>query len=299
MKLLIQLTFNNGLGNLYCGAVDIINFVRKHKEWGYSAELIFASNGNAGGNKFIDFVEFEEIFDLEEFKIFDNIRSVHGSISSKEFEGYTYHSTQYGPNYPGAHWWDVFFDVVPKEEYPKYSHSMETLLSNQQIPEYLPRLNQKVYDKVNDFKKNNFDIDKVIQVRYLDYFLNPPEDFKNFTEQLYSKVEKSENKFYLMSNNQYIIDKLSELPNIVLYSYNHLDKLPNDHSYFFYHKHIDRSILLDRLYDNLAEMTLLSEYETIYFYTSYSWMSTFLYYSKANNKNQNLINITNNLDLIQ
>lgn len=299
MKLLIQLTFNNGLGNLYCGVVDIIKYVRKHKEWGYSAELIFASNGNAGGNKFIDFVEFEDIFDLEEFKIFDTIRSVRDSISTKEFEGYTYHSTQYGPNHPGAHWWDVFFDIIPEEQYPKYAHSMETLLSNQQKPEYLPKLNQIVYNKVNEFKKNNPHVDKVIQVRYFDYYINPPDDFKNYVNQLYEKILNSKQKFYLMSNNQYIIDKLCELSNIVLYPYNYLDKLPNDHSYFFYHKHIDRSILLDRLYDNLSEMALLCEYETIYFYTPYSWLSTFLYYSKSNNETQNLININHNLDLIQ
>ena len=75
MKLLIQLTFNNGLGNLYCGAVELLHFANHYKNLGYDCELIFASNGSGGNNnKYIDFVEFEEIFDVDSFKIFNKIK---------------------------------------------------------------------------------------------------------------------------------------------------------------------------------------------------------------------------------
>jgi hypothetical protein len=298
MKLLIQLTFNNGLGNLYCGTVEVLHFVQKYKDLGYYCELIFASNGTHGGNKFINFVKFEDIFDLESFKVFDNIRSFEHSTNSKEFEGYNYHSTQYGPNHPGAHWWDIFFDEIPDEVFPKYAYNMETLLSNQHVPVFLPRFNKRVYQKVKKFRKKNKSITKSIQIRYFDYNLIPDESYKILTENLFNKVLNSDEIFHFSSNNQYMIDKLKSLSNIKTYKYKNLDVLPNDHSYYFFHKHIDNQVLLNRVYDNLAEMVSLSHYDEIYYITSFSWITTFLYYSRSNNPNQKLININSNIDAI-
>lgn len=300
MKLLIQFTFNNGLGNLYCGAVEILNFANYYKNLGYSCDLIFASNGNAGGNKFIGQVNFEEIFDIKSFNIFDTITNLEHSTGDKEYGGYKYHSTQYGPNHPGAHWWDVFFDEFPEEEvYPKYAFNMETLLSNQHIPNWLPKLNEKVYEKVDLFLSKNGPIDRAIQIRYNDYTINPHEEFKNFCFNLKEKLNSLDSKFYITTHNKFAIDTLSDLPNSVTYEYKHLDVLPNDHCYYFYHRNFERDILLERLYDNLAEMVLLSVCDTIYFSTSISWTTTFLYYSKSNNPNQKLIHINNNLEIIE
>jgi hypothetical protein len=300
MKLLIQLTFNNGLGNLYCGTVELLNFAHYYKEIGYDCELIFASNGNAGSNKFIDYVEFDEIFDLESFKIFDKITNVKQSIGDKEYNGYKYHSTQYGPNHPGAHWWDVFFDVLPKELHPKWPFNMETLLSKQHVPLWLPKLNKTIYEKVDNFIKKNGKFNKGIQLRYNDYSLNPDEDFKKYCNRIFEILKPAESRFYVTSHNQYAIDVLSKLENSIIYEYNHLNDLPNDHCYYFYNKNFSREILLERLYDNLTEMVLLSKCDTIYFYvSSISWTSTFLYYSKSNNPEQQLININNDLNLIE
>lgn len=299
MKLLIQLTFNNGLGNLYCGVIEILHFVEVYKNLGYNCDLIFSSNGSSGGNKFINFIKFEDIFDVSSFKVFDSIKSIEYSINDKEFEGYTYHSTQYGPDYPGAHWWDVYFDTVPEMIFPKNQYNMSTLMSKEFIPKFLPKFNEIVYKKVELFRIKNDGIKKSIQVRNCDYNLNPTDEFKTFSEKLYETVLDSKTKFHFMSNNQLIIDKLKNLSNIKTYEFNNLELLPNDHSYYFYHKHIDYGILLDRLYDNLAEMVLLSYYDIIYYYTSLSWVSTFLYYSKSNNSEQQLININSDLTLIK
>lgn len=300
MKLLIQLTFNNGLGNLYCGTVEILNFANYYKSLGYTCDLLFASNGNAGGNKFIGQVDFEEIFDLSSFDIFDTIINLPHSTGDKNYMGYKYHSTQYGPNHPGAHWWDVFFDEFPDEEvYTKYAFNMETLLRNESIPKWLPKLNKKIYEKVDCFLEKNGPINKAVQIRYNDYTLNPHEDFKNFCINLREKLNSIGDKFYITSHNKYAIDTLSDLPNSVTYNYNHLDILPNDHCYYFYHTNFEKDLLLDRLYDNLAEMVLLTYCDTVYHSTSISWTTTFLYYSKSNNPNQKLININNNLNLIE
>jgi hypothetical protein len=299
MKLLIQLTFNNGLGNLYCGLVEVINFVTKYKELGYNCELIFASNGNSGSNKFINFIEIGEIFDLDILSVFDRVRSIENSISSKEFEGYKYHSTQYGPDFPGAHWWDVFFDEFPDEVLPKYAYNMETLFSGQLLSKHLPKFNGKIYEKVLKFKQENEEVKNAIQIRYFDYRINPEPEFKEYMDKLYEKVKNSKNKFHVMSNNDFAVSKLKELDNVVTYKFNNVDELPNDHGYYFYHKNFEREILLDRLYDNIAEMIVLKDYENVYYSTSYSWASTFLYYSKSNNPDLKLININSNLDLIE
>lgn len=300
MKLLIQLTFNNGLGNLYCGVVEVLNFTNYYKDLGYECELIFASNGNQGSNKYIDYIEFEEIFDKDSFGVFDKITNTQHSISDKNYKGYTYHSTQYGPDNPGAHWWDVFFDEIPSEIYPKHVFNMETLLRNENVPITLPKLNVKIYDKVKNFLENNSHISEAIQIRYNDYALSPAEDFKIYCENLYEKLKTINKKFYLTSHNQYAVDKLSELENVIIYKYKNLNELPNDHCYYFYNKNFSREVLLERLYDNLAEMVILSNFETIYFYfSSISWTTTFLYYSKSNNPSQKLININNNLEIIE
>lgn len=299
MKLLIQLTFNNGLGNLYCGAVELLDFANHYKTVGYECELLFASNSStAFNNKYIDFVEFEEIFDIDSFNIFNKIRSIKNAVGKKEYEGYTYHSTQYGPDYPGAHWWDVFFDEYPEKIYPKLSVQFNTLLQN--TPKWLPKLNEKIYKRVDNFLEKNVGINEGIQIRYCDYNFNPHEDFKMYCKNLSDKLQSTNRKFYVTSHNQFAIDMLSTLDNVVTYEYSNINELPNDHSYYFYHKTLSRGIYLDRLYDNLAEMVLLSKCDKIYFYFySISWTTTFLYYSKSHNKNQQLININNDLNLIE
>ena len=299
MKLLIQLTFNNGLGNLYCGAVEVLHFVDFYKQKGYDCELLFASNGNMGSNKFINYVEFEEIFDVESFSVFDKITNIEHSTRDKNYDGYTYHSTQYGPDFPGAHWWDVFFDEIPEEPiHPKFAYNMETLMRKESIPKFLPKLNKKIYEKVDLFLDENNEFTKSIQIRYNDYQLNPSDDFKLFCEKTYEKLNSIDETFYVTTHNKYATDILNKLDNTIMYNYNNIDDLPNDHGYYFYHKNFDREILLERLYDNLTEMVLLSKCDIIYFYTSISWTSTFLYYSLSNNQKQKLININNNIENI-
>lgn len=297
MKLLIQLTFNNGLGNLYCGVIEILHFVEKYKKLGYSAELIFAINGSACGNKFIDFCNFEDIFDVDDFKMFDRIRTFQNSIGIKEFEGYTYHSTQYGPDYPGAHWWDVYFDTIPDKVFPKDAYNVETLLSKQHVPSFIPKFNKKVYHKVKKFRKKNKNIETAIQVRYFDSSTNPDQSFLDFVENLFYGVEKSKKKLHVSSNNPHLLTKLSILKNVVEYEFSGLDKLTNDHNYYLHFKNFENEFLYDRLLDNIAEMVILSHYDKIYYKTFFSWNSTFLYFALCNNQNLKLININDNTNI--
>lgn len=300
MKMMIQLTFNNGLGNLYCGMIEIMHFLEHYKNQGYYIELVFSSNGSGAQNKFIGNCTIEEIFEEEDLNFFDKITNRQSSITSKEYENYKYHSTQYGPNEPGVHWWDVFFEIMPDEIPPKNPYNMETLLNGKHVPKFKPRLNKRVYEKVENFVKEKGKIDKILQVRYFDLRPTPEEDFQNFCFKVKDKINEEENnKFYISTHNQFLRDTVGNLPNVILYDFDKISELPNDHGYYYYHKNFDREFLLDRLYDNLAEMVLISQLDYLYYFTSYNWISTFIYYAKSQKPELNLIRINqNNLDII-
>jgi len=300
MKLLIQLTFNKGLGNLYCNVIEILDFVTYYNNIGYKCELIFSSNGHLRKNKYINFIKFEDIFDLSLFDVFDTIRNFEDSITNTEFESFTYHSTQYGAEHPGIHSWDVYFNnSINFLPYPKRIATMESLLHNQFNPKLIPKLNKKIYKKAIDFINQNKNITKSIHIRYCDYSISPNDYFKKMSRNLFTILKSTKTNFHFMSNNQYIIDEITKLPNIKKYDFKNLEILSNDHPYFHHIGNVDYDILLDRFYDNLTEMVILSYYDTIYYSTLVGpWTSTFLYYSTINNPNQNLINISNNFELI-
>lgn len=300
MKLLIQLTFNKGLGNLYCNVVEILDFVTYYRDNGYKCELIFSSNGFLRKNKYINFIKFEDIFDLSLFDVFDTIRNFEDSITNTEFEGLTYHSTQYSAEHPGIHSWDVYFDkpinILPHN---KKTASMETLLSNKFQPKLVPKLNKKIHEKAFEFISNNKNTTKAIHIRHGDYIMSPNDHFKELSKNLFTILNNSNDNFHFMSNNDYIINEITKLPNIVKYDFKNLKILPNDHPYYHHCANIEYEILLERFYDNLTEMCTISYYDTIYYFTLVGpWTSTFLYYSKIANPNQKLINIRDNLNLI-
>jgi hypothetical protein len=292
MKILIQLIFNNGIGNLYCGMVEIMDFLHPYKESGYFIELVFASNGGGGSNKYINYCNIEEIFDENYLMFFDKITNLEMSITDRQYGDYKYHSTQYGPNNPGIHWWDVFVSSDDIIVNPKKAFNVETLLSRINVPNYLPKYNSKIHNRVETFLSKKNKINKVIQIRYFDYRLNPEDDFVKFCDLLNNKIKLSSDIFYISSNNQYILDVLKLNQNVVTYEYENINELPNDQGYYFYHKNFERDFLLSRLYDNICESVILSLFDEIYYFTSYSWSSTYLYYALSNNPKLKLIELT-------
>jgi hypothetical protein len=293
MNLVVQITFNNGLGNLYCGLVNILDMVGKYKVLGYRCKLIFASNGCCGGNKYIDFCRFESIFDLKFFeKYFDEIVSLEHSITEKEYDGLVYHSTQFGPDYPGCHWWDIFLPNGEKLIFERVNGDVNSFLDKTFYPDIFPKFSEIIYDNIKNFKFDST-IDNVIQIRHFDYNIQPEESFQNDIMKINNYINKENEYFYVCSNNQYALDTLSKNEKVFIKTFENLEKLPNDHGYNFYNKKVSDEILYNRLVDNLSEMVNLSRYSNLFYYTSFSWISSFLYYSLVNNKNQKLINIKN------
>lgn len=295
MKVIIQHNWTTGLGDLFCAATEYLNFIRHLKTLGYETELLFSF----GNNKFISKNEFDIIFDKKSFNLFDSISVLDNSIYDKKFKGLNYFHTQYGPTTPGQHWWDTYFDVIPEDiSYPNYNP--QTFLNRTMIPEIFPIFNEKVYQKVTEFRGKLPKNYSYIQIRYWDYANNSiDKDFEYDIDSLYLKIEKSEKIFHVGSNNSVVLDKLKNLNNVIIYEFNDLDLFSNDHSYYYYNKHISNDILLERLYNNLAEMVSISESQNIFLYTKFSWVSNFLYYGMSKNINQfNFKLINNNLNSV-
>jgi hypothetical protein len=301
MKIVIQHNFSTGLGDLYCACTEYLNFIKKYKEAGYETELQFCFNSSSFSNKYIGYCDFEELFDISSFYIFDKITTKRYSTCDLILNGAKYIHTQYGPKTPGVHFWDIFLDgdeiTIPPNviKYPNYCPT--SFLKDKFKPEIRPIFNSEVYKRYNIFKNSIPTNHHSVQFRYYDFcnLLNEP--LISSLNIFQDKISNSKNSYHLGSNNQYFLNTLSKLDNVFTYKFKNLDVFTNDHSYFYYNKGIKKELLLDRIYDNLAEMISFKDSQTITHFSVLNWVSNFLYYSFINSdKDIDFINIGSNLD---
>lgn len=286
MKALIQHNWTSGLGDLYCAICEYLDYTEKLKEIGYEVELFFAFTKF---NKYITPVELDLIFNMETFKIFDKVTVSEYPINVEEYNEYRFHSSVYGSKTPGNHWWDVFYDNAPNNTIDKISVNPTTILRHENEIKNKPIFNDEIYRRVLNFKeKINKEYD-FIHIRYFDYKNYGIEDwFKIMVDELHDNIKKSDKYFHIGSNSPYLNEKLHNLDNVIQYGFNNLDILTNDHFYGQLNKNrkeITTEILLDRLYDNLAEMISIENAKRIHGYTSYGWTSNFLSHGLISGKN--------------
>jgi hypothetical protein len=149
MKVIIQQNWTSGLGDLYTGACEYLNYVKILKELGYETELVFSIHSGLGGsNKYINEVKFEEIFDKKTFKVFDKISTKQWSHTEKTLDGLDYKFTVHGCNSPGVHWWDCFCDFLPENVQVPWYGSDRFLYTNDK-PEIFAKFNIEVYKRRN------------------------------------------------------------------------------------------------------------------------------------------------------
>jgi len=305
MKILIQHNWGTGLGDFYCAATEYTNFVSFFKEKGFQTELILSFNPPTG-NKFIGFTEFEKIFDINSFSVFDNIIVRKDTIKNETIGNLKYILTQYGPG-PGQHWWDIFSDETLNEyqKTPNYnSDRVIEIAGNGQInlskPNILPKFNQEVYNKCDRFFEKVPEDSQFLHIRYVDWHRRETQELKNIVRDLRDFITIKGGNFHVGTNNQYILENLSIMNNVYTYEYSNMDILPNDHTYYWFNQHISDDILLDRLYDNLAEMVSLTRPKKFYQLSIVSWHSNFLYYGLINrNSNFNFERIYLNYPIDQ
>lgn len=287
MKLLIQLHFQNGLGNLYTAVVQLLHFANYYKRLGYKCDFIFASKNTQGGNSWgLDKIDIEEIFDMDAFDVFDTVTNVEYSIMDKEYIGYTF----YSGGSPSGIWWDVFFSENVDNFYKlSYGNHDGHIFSNRDfIPEKIPQFNKKIIDRVKKFEEENIDVNESIQLRLFGFG-----DSENYNPNLielydtiYKKLSNKENKYFLTSSCVSCLGKLLTLPNIKLIESRLKNEYYGDIDYIY-----NRESRINFLYNNIAEMVLISKTNTVYHKTVLSWTSTFLYYAFVNNPNIKILKI--------
>ena len=287
MKLLIQLHFQNGLGNLYTSVVQLLHFANYYKKLGYKCNFIFAYKNTHGGNGWgLDKINIEEIFDMDAFDVFDTVTNVEFSIMDKEYIGYTF----YGGGSPSGVWWDVFFSENVDNFYQlSYGNYDGHIFSNRDfIPEKIPQFNKKIIDRVKNFEEENMDVNESIQLRLFGFG-----DSENYNPNLialydtiYEKLSNKEKKYFLTSSCVSCLGKLLKLPNVKIIDSRLKNEYYGDTDNFY-----DRESRINFLYNNIAEMVLISKTNTVYYKTVLSWTSTFLYYAFVNNPNIKILKI--------
>ena len=287
MKLLIQLHFQNGLGNLYTAVVQLLHFANYYKKLGYKCNFIFASKNTHGKNGWgLDKINIEEIFDMDAFDVFDTVTNVEFSIMDKEYIGYTF----YGGGSPSGVWWDVFFSENVDNFYQlSYVNHDGHIFSNRDfIPEKIPQFNKKIIDRVKNFEEENMDVNESIQLRLFGFG-----DSENYNPNLielydtiYEKLSNREKKYFLTSSCVSCLGKLLKLPNVKIIDSRLKNEYYGDTDNFY-----NRESRINFLYNNIAEMVLISKTNTVYYKTVLSWTSTFLYYAFVNNPNIKILKI--------
>ena len=290
MKVLIQLIFNSGLGNLYCGVTELLNFASECKTMGYCCELLFASNCSSD-NKYIGYVDFGEIFDVTSFTVFDKITSIRDSVKEKCYNEYIF-SSGFHVTEPGQHWWDIFLTdeclLLPGR--PHYD--IDTLCNGGVVPKLLPKFSSYINERAEKARESIPTIRKCISVRHDDLILQVGDEFKHYTTSMIEILKNTSEEFYVSSNNQWFLDSIKTLNNSVAFDFDDLDVFPNEYSYYLYNREVSRELLVNRLFDHICDMIIVSDFDIIYHHTSLGWVSTFLYYSLSHNNNQTLIDIT-------
>lgn len=288
MKLLIQLNFGL-LGNFYLSTTQLLDFTNYYKNLGYECHLIFASNTNGRNGYGIFDIQFEELFDTDDFKMFDSITTIEHAITDKNYNEYICHSS----NNPGQQWWDVFFNHQVNDLYTSnFNHHDSKGFSRENgEPTFLPKFNKIVYEKVKEFRDKYPQIDSTIQLRLYGY--GDKENFNLRLTQLYSElyesVKQSNRNFYLTSSCVSCLGDVVNLPNVYLFGNRKIEENLGDVN--FYEIEGGREKQLDVLYNYIAEMVMITETNDVY-YHSIHWPSTFMYYGFVNNKNIKISHIS-------
>lgn len=292
-KILIQLTFVNGVGNFYTALTQICKIVEECKKINYECHLIFARNSNIYGRNGwnVSDINFEELVDENTFKLFDSVENIDKSIITAKYKDFVCFDVNIG-----SCWLDIFYSHRDESLIEKINsyRSYETVKKEHfsLLPIIKPKLHPDIYAKVKKFKEKNADLNSAIQFRLGGYgdVNNTTQDLKN----LYKKVAdflKNENKnYFLTSSCISCLSEIYKLPNIKIFPFRHEYGDMGD-IYSFYDLKEDRDDLLNKLYDIFSEMVFMSDIKYIFHKTVLSWRSTFLNYAIINNQDIEIYNI--------
>lgn len=274
MKLLIQHNFITGLGDMYVSVTQYLEFANDYKNRGYETELVVCFRGN----KYIDIIDFSEIFDMEYFNVFDKISYVKTPILTKKYEDMSYVFTanlMVDPK-PGQQDWDVFLSVDDDNLTIPNSTTYRLLVDNN-LPKIKPKFSKEIIEKSNGLS-NQIGVNyNYLQIRMNDEKRLTEDDFK-MLELFHNKIIQTNDMFHIGSNSHEVLNFFRDKKNVFTYGFKSICEYDSNHNYFA-HTNLTNEEYIERLKENIVEMVSIKNAKKIYQYSEIFWISQFLFYS--------------------
>ena len=286
MKAIIQHNFTTGIGDFTCDLSESMHVAVELKKLGYEIHLRL----NLLRNKYSKEPILRKILSEETLSFFTTIEEFTNPITDLEVEGTTFWFAAHDPQKPGTHRWDIFIDEVPQNiSRTKFDANTASVGI---VPQIIPQFSKPIIDKVEAFTEKLTKGYSFLQIRIVDSELN-----NNRLDVIYDKIianiSNLGTQVHIGTNNKYLYNKLIECANVVTYNFTTVDKLGNDLNATDYYTGED--VFLERLYDNIAEMTSIAGCDKIYYYSDLGWVSNFLYYALCTNPKIELIDLKQSL----
>lgn len=278
-----QILWTAGIGELYMSVADVLNYATICKKRGYACSLKVIIGP---GNKYVQNINFFDIFDKSQFGIFDSFIQTSETIYSKEnlnipadlnhiFTGVN-KVKEYNP-----HQWSLFSNVDGIEQDANISHLIPMRVFIDQVgvnPTYtiVPLFASTIEEKAKRYM-SKFANAVGLQFRvHDDNFIQETPAFYNKHEKEILDIVTNHKSVYTTTNCSYLKEKLKNYNNVVFYDYAYPD-IGKYHTY--YHTHglkLDYEKQVANLMDLIAEMCNLKYVSPLFSFNENSWHSQFL-----------------------
>ena len=285
MNVLIQHNFTSGLGDFIADVSHYLTILKELKNEGYEIHLRISLRGN----KYTNGSFFRKLFSEETCSFFDSIEEVQDTIREKNFNEYTYHSSNHSPQSPGYHHFDIFFDVPPTEQLKYKAYDAQRAHLNSLFPDVLVKFSDNVLSRVESFWKQLPEDYYFLHIRTSDIIDGDTSRYDRIINNIKKYIEETKCNFHLGTNNKHIYNNLKGHKNIFLYEFKNYDLVNNDMNAFtngWDNKNIETDVLTERMFDICAEIISIQKASKIYFLHDISWISNFLFYPICVRKNK-------------
>lgn len=278
MKVLVQHTFNSGLGDFLNCIYEYFETCYNLKENGYNEFILKLYLNN---NSYFQKDDFFYFFKKEKFQeIFNNIEIIDEPIRTNNYENMGLVSTIGGAQ-PGAHLWDLYVEDSNNVKIKNYIRYYSYIKPN--LP-FIDIFNERIIDNYNNLKKI-YNLDNYVSIYYRTEDLNDNiETYENYKE-VFNTIIKNSEKIYVCSNSFLLKKYLKKFSNkIIIYDIIG-EEINGNHSNYDKFYFNDKNITDLRTEFAIYEMLTLSDSNEINFFTVYNRESNFLLLSKVKSKN--------------
>ena len=277
MRVIIQHNFTSGLGDCIVGIYEYLETANTLKNLGYNIQLFL----NIKNNSYFYSEYFFEIFNRKMFNIFDEIKVVDEPITQNTYQDLTKVYTL-GSADAGQHWWDLFMDNPIDFKYELLSIYPQ---QDDKVPHNNNKIfNDKIYKEYDEIKK-----EYGLNIPYKSIFFrtfdgtDESELFVKY-ETLIKEIISSNDKIFVCSNSSKIKNKIKELQNnkVVTYDIPHETIFGNHFRFRGDKMGLSPLELFNRSKFTIFDMITISESIDISHITEWNRSSNFLIFSKIN-----------------